>query len=884
MNTLRLIIGQIVLCACWANTPFAFAQTTLTQANHFAPSEGIRYTRYKCDTTGIVAGAGGENAIWDFSNISLAPTFIDAGTYVLPGLTQYSTSFPDANLAEVLSSNQTFYYTDNADSISLLGYVTVSGTNISQVTYTDPFTLLSYPFTYGDNFSDIAARTYANITGTATYNVTADGYGTLVLPIGTFHNVLRLHSEANFNDVSATGTFFELQDDLYEWFDGIHPKPLLSIRVRNVNNNGTLGYNKFVDMADVIAPNSLADDYGYTYAANYGTPAADCQFRDISAVGTLIEGLEDDNFIGTFEFGFPFQYYWASYDRCSVGANGYLIMGDESFNISSSGGNFPRIPTADANNNIIAPLLCDLNFSGAGNPAQAYFYTNQIDTAIILFKNVPFWTNANAAGFAGSNTFEVIFAAADSSITFAYADLSPRTQMATAYQTSIAPAVTGIENNNGTIGLQMALSAIPPDNSCFSFSPPDLPLIDVADIYPQWNENPQNGAVFLLQNSVVNLTTRIKNGGSVAITDTIDVTATIIDNEGNNFGDPVLTQFVGLPQGEGQDLIAWENFPAIEGYYTYSVRAHTESDINNGNDINLSEIIVVDTTSTGEMTLNYVDTDNATQNSLTWTGGGDYADGAGIYIEPPYYPARIEEVSYFVIPPINDPVITSGFRAQVLDDDGGAVIGNGTVLFEQDIPASALTAGTWNAVATDNDTITEGGFYVAWLMQGNGIALATDQTQPVSRRTYEVLSQTWSPYRSRSIEDLYIRVKMRAVHPVPQDTSIIDTTVVDTTIVDTTVNIRYHYRNPYAQLSAPAPNPAKDFAYVQYHLPQTNQHVSITLYDLNGKKQREWRNLPQQAGKYSLRMDLQQLPPGWYTYILRTDQTWLNGKLCIVGN
>lgn len=868
------------ILAAYIATQGAEAQPVLTQNNHFAVPEGLRYTRYRCDTTNVFAGVGGENVLWDFSSITLAPTFIDAGTYVPPGLTQYSSFFAGTNLAEVFSNNQTFYYADNADSISLLGYVTVSGTSISQVNYTDALTLMRYPLTYGNTFSDNATRNYGNINGTATYNVNADGYGTIVLPNGIFNNVLRIHTQAQFNDLASTGAFFNLQDDLYEWYDGMHPKPLLSIRIRNVNNNGTPGYNKFVDIADAIAPRSLADAYGYTYTSSNSSPTANCTFRDISTIGTPIEGLEDDNLVGTFNLGFPFQYYWASYNQLSIGSNGYLIMGDENFNIASSGGNFPRMPTSDANNNIIAPLLCDLSFSGTDNPAEAFFYSNGIDTSIVMFKNVPFWTNANPQGFAGSNTFEVIFAAADSSITFAYTDLSPRTAMSVNYQTSVAPVVSGIENSTGTIGLQMALSTMPPDNSCFVFAPPAIPLIDVTDVYPQWNENPQNGAVFLLQNEVVNLTTRIKNGGSVAIEDTVWVTATIIDSEDNNFGDPLLTSFIGLPQGETQDVVAWEGFPAIEGYYTYRVATDTDGDINPANNTNLSEIVVVDTTDSGEMTLNYVNEVNATQNTLSWTGGGDYADGAGIYVEPPYYPARIEAVEYFIIPPINDPVVTAGFRAQVRDDDGTDA-GTGTLLFEQDILASAINQGAWNSIVTDNDTINEGGFYVAWLMQSNGIALATDQTPPVSRRTYEILSHTWSPYRSRSVEDLYIRVKMRAVHLAPIDTNIIDTTIVDTTIVDTTVNIRYRHQSKYAQLSTPIPNPAQNVTMIHYYLPQTVSDIAFAIYDLNGRKRIEKRDIPRTSGEHSLNITLQQLPPGLYLYTLRTDHEWLTGKLSV---
>lgn len=872
------LFGKLAICLLFASN--LFAQPVLTQTNHFPAAQNLRYTRYKCDTTGIQPGNSGAAMLWDFSQLNLATVFIDAGTYVLPSATQYSSFFPGTNIAEVFSNNQTFYYADNTDSIALLGYVTVSGANISQLNYTNPFTIMRYPFAYGDAFTDNATRIYSNINGTVSNQVNADGYGTLILPNGIFDNVLRVHSQIEFADLASTGQFFNLNDDLYEWYDGIHPKPLLSIRLRNVNNNGVLSSTKLIDIADEIAPTSLTDTYGYSYQSNQSNPPNNCAFRDISNIGIPIVGLEDDNIVGTFNLGFLFPYYWASYDQLSVGANGYLIMGSENANIASASGNFPRIPTADANNNIIAPLLCDLIFSGNTNPAEAYFYSNGIDTCIIMYKNVPFWTNVNPQGFAGSNTFEVIFAVADSSITFAYADLSARTAMNSTYQTSIAPVVTGIENSNGTIGLQMALSTMPPDNSCYVFSPPTVPLIAVTDVYPQWNENAQNGAIFLLQNEVVNLSTHIKNGGSVAIEDSIFVTGTIIDSDGNNFGDPIVSSLPeGLPQGASQDVLVWQDFPAIEGYYTYQVTANTNGDINPANNTNNSEIIVIDTTATGEMILNYVNEPHATQNVLSWLGGGNYIDGAGIYVEPPYYPSRIEAIDFFVVPSASNPSITSGFRAQIRDDDGNNPQ-NGTLLFEQDVAANALSNG-WNSIIADNDTINEGGFYVAWLMEGNGIAIATDRQAPFSRRNYEILGNTWSPYRNSNTEDLYMRVKMRAVHLPPIDTTVIDTTNTDTSHVDTTVAVHYLYHAKHAQLANPNPNPTHDLTAITYYLPQNMGNVSLLVYDLLGRKRLEKHHIAHTAGKHTQIIDVRDLPPGQYLYTLMTDGALLTGKLLV---
>lgn len=830
------------------------AQPILTADNNF-PSPGNTYIRFNCNATGINQGPAGADAAWSFNSLTTVG-LIDAGEYTTAEATPYEIFFPGTNLAETFNDGTIFFYFDNTDSLTLSGFLQPSGgTNLQQVSYSNPLKYMVYPFAYGDSFSDQAVRTYGNYTGTITTNVTADAYGTLSLPNGTFQNALRVHSTIHTHDV-ATGSNFIVDDELYEWYIEGHPKPLLAIRYRTVDNNGNIITQAYVDYADVPAAQGGPDLYGYIWENNSLQPGGSCNFIDISGVGTQISGLADDNFSGPIDIGFNFQYYWGTYDKVWVGSNGYISLGS-GINIASVGGNFPFIPTPNTQNNFVAPLLCDLNFAGINNIAKCYTYSNNIDTFIVMYKNVPFWVN-NTFGYAGSNTFEVIFAAADSSVSFRYADLSPLTDMDPTYQTANVPVTIGIENPLGDIGIQLTVAQIPQDSTCFQFHPPTLPLIEVIDAYPQWNQNERNGGFFLLQGDVVNLTSNIKNGGSADIVSPITVTGEVVDATGTPFGGSYITEIPQLLQGESQLVTAWENFPAIEGFYTYRVSSSTAGDLNAVNNINESELVVVDTTANGEMQLAYTLGDGSFMGQISWIGGGNYNDGVGMYFEPPTYPVKIVGAEFYNVPNAGD--FSSGFRTRLYRDNGPNHT-PGSIIEQRDVDVSEITPNTWHTVSFDNDTLllTEGGVYIAWLMGEPGIAIATDVLPPYSRQTYEILDNSWAPYRSANNEDFYMRLLLETTQITPVDTS------------DTTVAIYPVQHAPELLLKDAYPNPANDYSIIDYELPQNAAQTIFSIFDMTGRclSRRELGSMP--AGTHQLRINTKLLPAGNYVYSLQTD-------------
>ncbi|MGV3636782.1 MAG: T9SS type A sorting domain-containing protein, partial [Flavobacteriales bacterium] len=63
-------------------------------------------------------------------------------------------------------------------------------------------------------------------------------------------------------------------------------------------------------------------------------------------------------------------------------------------------------------------------------------------------------------------------------------------------------------------------------------------------------------------------------------------------------------------------------------------------------------------------------------------------------------------------------------------------------------------------------TITDGGVYVLWYMNGPNVNIAEDIAPPFSLHTYEVLGGTWAEYRDREATDFHIGLQL-VQEPVP---------------------------------------------------------------------------------------------------------------------
>jgi len=200
----------------------SLAQPLLNQGNSL--SDGITIHLFVDTAPTLSEGNGGANQTWDFSGLSDA----NAPAYyygILASATPYAGDFPDAQIATLNISNFGdsiySYFTNDATH-----YTTWGLEYIQQIlNYTDPRDILHYPFTFGDSFTDSYLYTSPFNSDLGEVEVTADGYGTLLLPQGAFDNCLRVR-EVKRDTVEGEFWLNISNDTSYKFYSSAFPEPL----------------------------------------------------------------------------------------------------------------------------------------------------------------------------------------------------------------------------------------------------------------------------------------------------------------------------------------------------------------------------------------------------------------------------------------------------------------------------------------------------------------------------------------------------------------------------------------------------------------------------------------------------------------------------------
>jgi len=537
------------------------------------------------------------------------------------------------------------------------------------------------------------------------------------------------------------------------------------------------------------------DLFGYTYRDNTAPNGPQYLWFDISTIGTAVTGLSDDNFVGPFSIS-GFTYYTGTPSALYIGSNGYIAF--TGVNISSSAAQFPAIPTLGAPNNFIAPMLTDLTFGGASsNPAQCYFYASG-DTIAVTWEGVPFWTN-NTNQYAGDNSFQVILNKADSSITFNY-----KKQSGSPDPTYVNNYLSiGIENATGSDGLQYVRgTTFPPANRAVKYYFPSV-INPLTDVSLNWVDNDANGGIFKMVNQNYLPRLNVKNEGNQAITGNIRVGYRLLTSA-NVISDSNSTTFNGLGVGEDTTIVFNKLF-SINQADRYDYKGYVSAvnfDNIRSNDTTSILLTALDTGLTAQ-DLDYTDQVGSLF-SISWIGGNG---GVAVYMEPPYYPARVLSTNFFITATGSPP---AGFHS-VLYDDSGRQGSFGNILDSASIAALQITPQSYysHSVAASNITIASGGVYLLWLMDGPGVALGRVIQNPASQRTFEVLNGAWSRYRDADDEDFNMGIQ---VAPVSTDLEEGVSSLKDFKVY---------------------PNPARDIVTVELEASATSNDYQ--LMDLSGK-------------------------------------------------
>ena len=212
-----------------------FIQAQTIQGSAF-PAIGSIYTLDLADTTGVPNGNPGASQTWNYASlISTAKTQVDS--FLMPSATPYGGTFPTAQIAVHQVAPNTDYYVYYHDDGS--EYQRIGNVQPDVVIYSNPANEFPYPVSYGSGFNDTYYSTYTNVSSGFTVDMAgttaliADGAGTLILPSGTYSNILRVKGTRDEHDTifSIPTVYYHILVTYYDYYQAFLYYPLLSITI-----------------------------------------------------------------------------------------------------------------------------------------------------------------------------------------------------------------------------------------------------------------------------------------------------------------------------------------------------------------------------------------------------------------------------------------------------------------------------------------------------------------------------------------------------------------------------------------------------------------------------------------------------------------------------
>jgi hypothetical protein len=207
---MRFFFVSLLLLAASAQ-----AQPTLTAATN-NPVVGDTVALFWCNTSGVAPGPAGAGVTWDFHALTAIDTFYQ--TVVRCDSTPKCDSFPGSNIAMKQDmpggTSYSYLFADATIIENLGGYAT---TGYYQY-YTRPAVQAHYPVMYTSSYLDTSIGFVPPINNTMQIDSSiVDGYGTLILPSGTFTNVLRMHTFSVERDSVSGGGVSVTARESYGW-------------------------------------------------------------------------------------------------------------------------------------------------------------------------------------------------------------------------------------------------------------------------------------------------------------------------------------------------------------------------------------------------------------------------------------------------------------------------------------------------------------------------------------------------------------------------------------------------------------------------------------------------------------------------------------------
>jgi len=248
------------------------AQIVINESFRFTP--GDQYISESADTANVTEGNSGANVTWNFSAINLLGNELQT-EFVNPNGLPGSSFFPGATLAQQFDGTYVFAK-DEGNAVYSMG---MYSEELGVRSYTDMQKVFQYPFSFGnsfsDNYSSVMEGNEFNVHSNGTSVLTADAWGTLILPSGSFTNSLRVKSVTdNIDTIYFEGSSIVSVSQItnYSWYVSGSKAPVLNITYIRTpfSNLKTVSYVHATPTSISDPQNEIAEKF--TLGQNFPNP------------------------------------------------------------------------------------------------------------------------------------------------------------------------------------------------------------------------------------------------------------------------------------------------------------------------------------------------------------------------------------------------------------------------------------------------------------------------------------------------------------------------------------------------------------------------------------------------------------------------------------
>jgi len=253
----------------------AFAQPTLPSgSNSFAPGESYTYGVGDYFTPPSVGEA---NTTWDYSTYTSSSTFTAVFSPPSTG-----GGMAGATVAEAAGGGAYAYHKATASAFEQLGVI---GTGFNVNCTLNPITAFAYPFTFASEVNDTYDCT--GVSGGQAFNrdsgtvvISGSSYGTLILPSGTYTNVLLVNYEQHHYDWFTNDPDFTIDYNAFIQFwikPGIKAPLLANYEAYQVPGSLHL-YSRVLDAEGIGMEEARRHDIGMDLMPNPATDRVEVLF------------------------------------------------------------------------------------------------------------------------------------------------------------------------------------------------------------------------------------------------------------------------------------------------------------------------------------------------------------------------------------------------------------------------------------------------------------------------------------------------------------------------------------------------------------------------------------------------------------------------------